>query len=81
MAQSTHADLLTIEKPWDERNRRFKAEIPVDAVRDAVDFMRLTPAEEGWRVVVIDGAEALNRNAANSLLKLLEEPPPRPCCC
>ncbi|HEX7388863.1 MAG TPA: DNA polymerase III subunit delta', partial [Acidiphilium sp.] len=30
-----------------------------------------------WRVVVVDGAEALNRNAANALLKLLEEPPPR----
>ena len=77
VAQSTHADLLTIERPWDERNRRLKAEIPVDAVRDAVEFMRLTPAEGGWRVVVIDGAEALNRNAANALLKLLEEPPPR----
>ena len=39
--------------------------------------MRLTPAEGGWRVVVVDGAEDMNRNAANALLKMLEEPPPR----
>jgi DNA polymerase-3 subunit delta' len=39
--------------------------------------MRLTPAEGGWRVVIIDGAEDMNTNAANALLKLLEEPPPR----
>ena len=37
--------------------------------------MRLTPAEGGWRVVVIDGAEDMNPNAANALLKVLEEPP------
>ncbi len=41
------------------------------------DFLRLTPAEGGWRVVIVDGAEWLNRNAANALLKILEEPPPR----
>ena len=39
--------------------------------------MRLTPAEGGWRVVVVDGADAMNRNAANALLKILEEPPRR----
>jgi DNA polymerase III subunit delta' len=39
--------------------------------------MRLTPAEGGWRVVVIDGAEDMNPNAANALLKVLEEPPAR----
>jgi DNA polymerase-3 subunit delta' len=46
-------------------------------VRVLQGFLRLTPAEGGWRVVVVDEAERLNRNAANALLKLLEEPPPR----
>jgi DNA polymerase-3 subunit delta' len=46
-------------------------------VRAIAGFLRLTPAEGGWRVVVLDGAEELNRNAANALLKVLEEPPPR----
>jgi DNA polymerase III subunit delta' len=39
--------------------------------------MSLTPAEGGWRVVVVDGAEELNQASANALLKVLEEPPPR----
>jgi DNA polymerase III subunit delta' len=49
----------------------------VDDVRRVADFLRLTPAEGGWRVVIVDGAEHLNRNAANALLKILEEPPQR----
>src|SRR5207237_5489657 len=40
-------------------------------------FLRLTPAEGGWRVVFVDGADEMNRNAANALLKILEEPPRR----
>ena len=46
-------------------------------MRSLPAFLRLTPAEGGWRVVVVDGAEDLNRNAANALLKVLEEPPAR----
>ena len=49
----------------------------VDDVRQASDFLRLTPAEGGWRVVIVDGADEMNRNAANALLKVLEEPPSR----
>ena len=37
--------------------------------------MRLTAAEGGWRIVIVDGADEMNRNAANALLKILEEPP------
>ncbi len=77
VAAGSHADLLTIERGFDDKRRRQKREILVDDVRVLGGFLRLTPAEGGWRVVVIDGAEALNRNAANGLLKLLEEPPPR----
>ncbi len=40
-------------------------------------FLRRTAAAAGWRVVIVDGADRLNRNAANALLKLLEEPPER----
>ncbi|MBU6498771.1 MAG: DNA polymerase III subunit delta', partial [Rhodospirillales bacterium] len=72
-----HADLLTVEREWDPKRRRRRGEIVVDDVRRIAEFLRLTPAEGGWRVVVIDGAEDLNRNAANALLKVLEEPPPR----
>lgn len=77
VAAGTHADLLTIERGWDDKKKRIRSEIIVDQVRDASDFLHLTPAEGGWRVVVLDGAEDLNRNAANALLKALEEPPAR----
>jgi DNA polymerase-3 subunit delta' len=77
VAAGGHADLFTVEREWDEKRRRLRGEIVVDDVRRIADFLHLTPAEGGWRVVVLDGAEDLNRNAANALLKVLEEPPPR----
>ncbi len=77
VAAGSHADLLTIERGFDDKRKRQRREILVEDVRVLGGFLRLTPAEGGWRVVVVDGAEALNRNAANALLKLLEEPPPR----
>ncbi len=77
VAAGTHADLLTIEREWDDKRKRLRSEIVVDSARGVADFLRLTPAEGGWRLVVVDGAEHLNRNAANALLKVLEEPPPR----
>lgn len=77
IAAGGHADLLTVEREWDAKRRRLRGEIVVDDVRRIAAFLHLTPAEAGWRVVVLDGAEDLNRNAANALLKVLEEPPPR----
>jgi DNA polymerase-3 subunit delta' len=77
VASGGHADLLTVERGWDPRRRRLRGEIVVDDTREIAAFLRLTPAEGGWRVVVVDGADAMNRNAANALLKILEEPPRR----
>lgn len=77
VAVASHADLLVIERRYDEKKKRMQGEIVVETVAQAGKFLRLTPGEGGWRVVIVDGAEALNRNAANALLKLLEEPPPR----
>ena len=77
VAIGSHADLLTVEREWDEKKARLRGDIVVDDVRAVSAFLRLTPAEGGWRVVVIDSAEHMNRNAANALLKMLEEPPQR----
>src|SRR5947209_5696866 len=77
VASGGHADLLTVERAYDPRRRRMRSEIVVDDAREIASFLRLTPAEGGWRVVVVDGADEMNRNAANSLLKILEEPPKR----
>lgn len=77
VAAGGHADLMVIARAWDEKRKRLQGEIVVDSVREATRFLRLTPGEGGWRVVILDEAERLNANAANALLKLLEEPPAR----
>ena len=77
VAMGTHVDLLTVERAFDDKRQRVRGEIVVDDARVISAFLRLTPAEGGWRVVVIDGADHMNRNAANAVLKMLEEPPPQ----
>jgi len=51
-------------------------QISVDQVRGLADFISMSAHQGGRRVVVIHPAEAMNANAANALLKNLEEPPP-----
>ena len=54
-----------------------KQQIPVNAIRELTDFLILSRSYGGYRVVVISAADKMNINAANSLLKSLEEPPPK----
>jgi DNA polymerase-3 subunit delta' len=76
IAAGGHADLLTVERGIDSKRKdRLRSEIVVDDTREVAGFLRLTPAEGGWRIVIIDSADEMNRNAANALLKILEEPP------
>jgi DNA polymerase-3 subunit delta' len=75
IAAGTHAGLMTVERSPDEKTKRMRRDIVVDEVREVTQFLRRTAGEGGWRVVVVDGAEDMNPNAANALLKLLEEPP------
>jgi DNA polymerase-3 subunit delta' len=75
VAAGGHADLLTIERAVNDKTGRMRTEISVDQIREIGAFMHLTAAEGGWRVVIIDALDELNPNAANALLKVLEEPP------
>jgi DNA polymerase-3 subunit delta' len=77
VAAGGHADLFTVERIWDPQRRRLRGAILVEHTREIARFLHLTAAEEGWRIVVVDGAEEMNRNAANAVLKILEEPPRR----
>lgn len=49
--------------------------ITIEQIRDSIEFAHNTSQRGGMQVLVFDPAEALNANAANALLKLLEEPP------
>lgn len=55
-------------------NKQDKNEISIDLIRKAGDFFKQTPAEGDKKFVIIDSADDLNLNAANALLKILEEP-------
>jgi len=50
------------------------ATIKVDAVRSLVEWLQLTAGQGSYRIALLEEADRLNRNAANSLLKTLEEP-------
>lgn len=75
VAAAGHADLFTLERGLAEDGKRRRSEIVVGDARKVGEFLSLTALEGGWRVVIVDGAEDMNRNAANALLKTLEEPP------
>ena len=77
VAAGGHADLFTVEPAFDEKKGARRTEIVIEDVRGVGEFLSLTPAEGGWRVVVVDCADDMNRNAANAVLKVLEEPPAR----
>lgn len=56
---------------------KLSDDIRVDEVRKLSAFFQLSAADGGRRVVIVDAADELNTNAANALLKMLEEPPAR----
>jgi len=70
----SYPNFLVIERPENADGERVN-EIPVDEARKTLDFLYQSPAIPGWRVVIVDAADELNRAASNSLLKVLEEPP------
>ena len=70
-----HPRLSVIRRPLDEKGEKLRTEITVDAVRGLKKFFHMSAADGGRRVVIVDAADELNRNAANAILKELEEPP------
>lgn len=72
-----HPDLRVLKREPDEKTGRMRSEISVKQARKAIEFLQLTPALGGWRIVIVDPVDDLSTAAANSLLKALEEPPSR----
>lgn len=71
----SHPDLLVIGRKFDEKKGMFKGGVEVDEVRKITPFLRRTASQGGWRVVIVDDADTMNRNSQNAILKILEEPP------
>lgn len=70
----SHPDLQVIDAELLDDEFRKTPNIGVDEIRALNRLARLTTTESRYRVVLIDGIEYMNQNAANCLLKLLEEP-------
>lgn len=75
VAARSHPDLLVLEREGPDGKPRKV--IPVDDARRLAEFFSKSPASAPHRVAIIDAADDLNVNAANAILKTLEEPPPR----
>ncbi|WOI54796.1 AAA family ATPase [Parvularcula sp. LCG005] len=70
----SHPDLFVVERQAHEKTGRMRSEIVVDDIRGVINGLHRT-STTGHRVVIVDTADDLNRQAANALLKMLEEPP------
>ena len=75
MAAGAHPDFFLLRRTRGS-NRRLRAQIAVEDARALGHFLSLTSAAGGRRVVIVDAADEMNRETANAILKLLEEPPP-----
>lgn len=77
IAQGAHPGILHLTRPLNDKTKTFKSAVTVDEIRRISRFLSMTAHDGGWRVVIVDPADDMNANAANALLKNLEEPPPR----
>lgn len=69
--------LFLLRRGPTDKGDRLAAEIRVSEVRRLGNFFALSAADGGRRVVIVDAADDLNTQAANAILKMLEEPPAR----
>ena len=76
VAAGAHGGLLVLERTLNEKGV-MRSVITVDETRETISFFGSTAAVEGWRICIVDTVDELNPNAANALLKILEEPPRR----
>lgn len=77
VAARAHPDLFVVEREMNLQTGRLKTETGVDVARLATGFFSRSAGESGWRICIVDPADDLNEEAANALLKILEEPPAR----
>ena len=86
IAEGKHPDIMVVSLSdrQDDGERRGRAaearaprDIKIDQIREMQRWVALKPFEGRYRVFIVDGAENLNAESANALLKTLEEPPPQ----
>jgi DNA polymerase-3 subunit delta' len=76
LAQLAEPRHFLLRRGANDKETALSQVISVDEVRKMKSFFALTAADGGRRTAIIDSLDEMNPNAANALLKLLEEPPP-----
>jgi DNA polymerase-3 subunit delta' len=69
--------VLHLTRPVNDKTKGFKSVVTVDEIRKINRFLSMTAHDGAYRIAIVDPADDMNTNAANALLKNLEEPPPR----
>ncbi|MFK7837083.1 MAG: DNA polymerase III subunit delta' [Sulfitobacter sp.] len=77
IASGGEGALKSVTRTMNPDTARMRKQIVVDDIRALNGFFQMSAADGGRRVVIIDDADEMNVNAANALLKMLEEPPER----
>lgn len=75
IAAGASPNVLHLRRPYNDKTKRFKTDLPVDEVRRTVSFYGTTASGQGLRICIVDAADDMNASSANALLKILEEPP------
>ena len=74
LLKAGHHPNLHVISPDPERKSQ---DIVIEDIREAQHFLQQTSMDGAWRLVLVDAADSLTRQASNALLKFLEEPPAR----
>jgi DNA polymerase-3 subunit delta' len=77
IAAGAEPGFKSIIRTENEKTGRMRDVISVEDIRSLAGFFQLSAADGGRRVVIVDAADDMNPQAANALLKMLEEPPAR----
>ncbi|MCB1646009.1 MAG: DNA polymerase III subunit delta' [Pseudomonadales bacterium] len=70
----SHPDLWVVKRELRENGKDYRKQLVVDQIRDLIHWATQTAQRSGYKVAIIHPAEAMNTQAANALLKCLEEP-------
>jgi DNA polymerase-3 subunit delta' len=77
VAAGAHPGLLVLKRGLNPKTGKMMMETSVDVIRRLSGFFGMTAGAGGWRIAIIDTADDMSNEAANALLKALEEPPSR----
>ena len=74
IAAGSHPDFMLLEREVNEKTDKLKRDVSIAQVRNMLGFLSLSGAESTRRVALIGEAGRMNAQAANAMLKGLEEP-------